>query len=75
MTTRAADQARVLAEQAMDAGHTDIEQPVDRVAHHFGGDARLLGHRQIGGARRGDENRSAARLYVCLAIGNGASDG
>ena len=52
---------RVFAEQAMDAGDADVEQPIDRVAHHFGRDARFLGDRQIGRARGRDENRAAAR--------------
>ena len=54
MMTRADAKALVFAEQAVEAGDADVVQPLDRVAHHLGGDRRLLGDRQVGraGARR-----------------------
>ena len=65
----------MLAEQAVDAGDADVEQPIDRVAHHLGRDARFLGDRQIGCARRRDEDRAAAGLHVALAVRDGPGDG
>jgi hypothetical protein len=37
--------------QAVQAGHPAVEQPFNDVAHHLRGHRRLLGHREIGGAR------------------------
>ena len=40
-------QPLVFGEQAMNARHADVVEPVDAVAHHHGCDGRLLGDRQV----------------------------
>ena len=60
MMTRAAVEARALAEQAMEAGDADVVQPVDVVAHQLGRARRFFGDRQVGRAGRGDDDRALA---------------
>ena len=59
----------------MNAGHTDIEQTVDRVAHDLSRDARLLGHRQIRRAGCRNQDRAGAWLNVLLPKCNGSREG
>ena len=49
-------QAFAFAEQAVDAGHADVVDGLDLVAHDLGGNNSFLGHRNIGrtGAQHGD---------------------
>ena len=53
-------EAGVLGEQAVQPGDPDVVEPIDVVAHDLGGDRRFFGDRQVGGARRGDEDRAAS---------------
>ena len=53
----------------------DIEQPIDGVAHHLGRDARFFGHREIGRAGGGHQNRALARLDVLLTVRDGPGSG
>jgi hypothetical protein len=64
----------LFAEQTVDAGDADIEQPIDGVAHYLCGHARLLGDRQVGGAGRGDKDGAAPRLYVTLTVRDSTRD-
>ncbi len=54
-------EAIVLAQQAMEAGDADVEEPIDRVAHHLGGDGGFLGDGQVRRAGGGDEDGAATR--------------
>ena len=52
---RRASRSRRRREQAVEPGDAHVEEPVDAAAHDLGGDRGLLGHRDIRGARAGDE--------------------
>ncbi len=59
-------EAGTLAEQAVDAGHADVVQAVDVVAHQLSRAGRLLGDRQVGRAGRDDQNAALAGGDVLL---------
>ena len=65
--TRAACRRALLGEQAVQPGDADVVEPVDGVAHQFGGDRRLLGHRQVGRAGARHQHRAGALRDVALA--------
>ena len=67
MMTRAAAEARSLAEQAMQAGDADVVQPCDLVAHELGRARRFFGDRQVRRAGGGDDDRAFAGGDVLLA--------
>ena len=41
-----------VVEEPVDAGDADVEEALDTAARALGGERRLLGHRDVGGARR-----------------------
>jgi hypothetical protein len=57
----------------MNAGDTDIEEPIDGVAHDFCRHTRFFGHRQIRSPCRRHEDRPTAGLNVLLAVRDGTS--
>ena len=57
-------QPGVLVEQPMQTGDADVVEPIDRIAHDFGGNGRFFGDRQVGGAGGGNEDRPAAARRV-----------
>ena len=59
----------------MDPGDTDVEQPVDGIAHDLGRYAGFLGDRQIGRTCRCDQNRTVARPHFLLPEADRARNG
>jgi len=68
-------QARMLPEQPMDAGDTDVEQAIDRITHHVQRHACFLGNRQVGGARGCYQDRATALEHVVLTARDGPGNG
>ena len=62
----------VLAQQAVKSGDADVVEPVDRVAHHLGGDGGFLGDGQVRRAGRRDEDGAAPGGHLVHAAGDGA---
>ena len=56
----------------MEAGDADVVQPIDRVAHHLGGDRRFFGDGQVGRPGGRDDNRALARGRVRRAQRDGS---
>ena len=47
-----------MREEPVHTGHAHVVQPRDPVAHHLGGDRRLLRDRMVGGSSRGHHHVS-----------------
>jgi hypothetical protein len=50
----------MLGQQTMKAGDPDVVEAIDRISHDFRRNGRLFGYGEVGRARGGNENRSAA---------------
>ena len=62
ITISAAASRLAMREQPVQAGHADVEDPLDPVARQLGGQGRLLGDRHVGGPRADHRDRAAAEL-------------
>src|SRR5712692_4536744 len=59
-----------MPEEPMQPGHADIVDGLGAVAHHFRGQAGLLGDRDIAGAGREGQNQPLARARMAAPDGN-----
>jgi hypothetical protein len=68
---------RAMGEQAVNSGDSDVIDMLNFVAHHFGGDYRFFGYRDVAGSGGDDHDHALAALLI-LAIAlehDGASQG
>src|SRR5713226_3712333 len=61
-----------MPQEPMQPGHADIVDGLGAVAHHFRGQAGLLGNRDIAGARRKSQNQPLARARMVAPDGDRA---
>ena len=62
----------LLRQQAVNAGHADVGDQLDRVAHQPRGHHGLFGYRQVTGARADHGNRSLAGNGLSLRERDGS---
>ena len=69
MTTRALVKRFAVGQQAVNAGDADVVEMLDFVAHEFGGDDGLFGHRDVAGSG-GDDGDDALAIFRGIALQN-----